>query len=567
VAKRLVPLVKTAVVYQAALERPAPAAPPAVKGPNRLFYGDNLDVLRQHIDTESVDLIYLDPPFNSNRSYNVLFKSHTGAASQAQIEAFDDSWHWSQQAEKQYQALVSGGAPIAVSDAIEAMRTMLGTNDVLAYLVMMTARLVELHRVLKPTGSLYLHCDPTASHYLKIVLDAIFGPTNFRNEITWQRTLAKSLMTRRLPSNHDVLLAYQKTESAIWNDEAIFLPYVEGALDAKTASKYRFRDSDDRLYRLDSLINPNPDRPNLTYEFLGVTRVWRWTSDRMQNAYDQGIVVQSKPGRVPQLKRYIDEQRGRPLGDVWTDIPPINSRAGERLGYPTQKPLALLERIIAMSSNPGDVVLDPFCGCGTAVDAAQKLHRRWIGIDITYLAIDLITKRMRHTYGDEITKSYRVRGIPTDAEGAEALFAANPFDFERWAVSLVDGQPNERQVGDKGIDGRIRFHDDAKRIGWSVVSVKGGRQVNPTMIRDLVGTVQQQRADMGLLILMAEPTPGIREVADKSGSYVNAMSGTTYPKVQVLTVAQLLAGQRPKMPAPILPYVQAKARYHQPGLF
>ena len=527
---------------------------------NRLYYGDNLDVLRRHVRDETVDLIYLDPPFNSNRSYNVLFKTQSGDDAAAQIQAFDDSWHWSQQAEKQYLALLGGGAPAQVAEAIEAMRHLLGQNDVLAYLVMMTARLVELRRVLKPTGSLYLHCDPTASHYLKVMLDAIFGPTNFRNEIIWQRTASKGLMTKRLPSNHDALLVYQRTAAAKWNDAEAFIPYIEGDLDDKTDAKYSRVDGDGQRYQLTSLINPNSDRPNLTYEFLGVTRVWRWTKERMEREYALGHVVQTAPGKVPRYKRFLNEQAGKPIGDVWTDIAPVNARAAERLGYPTQKPLALLERIVALSSDEGDVILDPFCGCGTAVDAAQKLGRRWIGIDITYIAIDLIRKRMRHTYGDEIEQAFSVVGIPRDLDGARALFGENPFDFERWAVSLIDGQPNEKQIGDRGIDGLIRFHADAEHIGRVLVSVKGGQSVNPAMVRELVGVVKRENAEMGVLITMERATAGMLDEAARSGSYENGFTGASYPRIQVMTLPDWFAGKRPRMPTPILPYIQARGR-------
>lgn len=526
---------------------------------NTLYYGDNLDVLRDRIATESVDLIYLDPPFNSNRSYNVLFKAHGGDESQAQIEAFDDSWHWSQQAEAQYAALVAGGAPIKVAEAIEAMHDLLGPNDVLAYLVMMTARLVELRRVLKPTGSLYLHCDPTASHYLKVLLDSVFGPEQFRNEIVWRRTIAKGGQMGQLPANHDVILSYARASTPTWNE--IRIQYDLDDLDDKTLSKYKYRDPDGRLYRLDNLLHPEQGRrPNLDYELMGVRRTWRWAKDRMREAVAAGLVVQTGPGRVPQQKRYLDEQKGRLVGDVWIDINPLNSQARERLGYPTQKPLALLERIIESSSNAGDVVLDPFCGCGTTVDAAQKLGRKWIGIDLTYLSVDLIRKRLRHTYGDDIESTYEIHGIPTDAQGAEALFQENPFDFERWAVSLVDGQPNEKQVGDKGIDGRIRFHADKDKIGTVVVSVKGGKQVAPTMMRDLVGTVQDHKADMGLLIMLSTPTKGMTDVADHSGSYQVPLTGATYPKLQIVTIAELLAGRHPNIPTAILPYIKASPK-------
>ncbi|MGK3203212.1 DNA methyltransferase [Amycolatopsis sp. MEPSY49] len=526
---------------------------------NQLFYGDNLDVLRRHVPDESVDLIYLDPPFNSNRSYNVLFKHKSGDESQAQIEAFDDTWVWSQDSESQYHEIINGGAPVRVADTLEAMRRLVGENDVLAYLVMMTVRLVELHRVLKLSGSLYLHCDPTASHYLKIILDAIFGPELFRNEIVWRRTMAKGLMSRRLPSNHDTILVYSKSELPTWVEEAVFQPYDQLNLDERTAQKYSQRDSDGRLYQLTSLINPSQDRPNLTYEFLGVTRVWRWTKQRMQEAYESGLVVQTKPGRVPRLKRYLDEQRGKPLDDVWSDIPPLNSRAAERLGYPTQKPVSLLERIIKMASKEGDVVLDPFCGCGTAIAAAERLDRRWMGIDVTYLAVDLIEKRLRHTYGESVMDKFTVVGIPRDVEAAQALFARSPFEFERWAVSLVDGQPNEKQVGDKGIDGVIRFIADSRGSTEKVlVSVKGGRQLGPQMVRDLAGTVSTNHAAGGVLITLAKPTRGMIDASRHSGLFHHARQGKAYPRVQLISVPELLEGKRPTLPPVVLPYVQAK---------
>lgn len=514
-----------------------------------MFYGDNLDVLRKEIPNESVDLIYLDPPFNSNRSYNVLFKSHTGTESQAQIEAFDDTWHWSTQTEVALTELALGGYDPDVVRAVTAMRDMLGPNDVLAYLVMMTPRLVELRRVLKPTGSLYLHCDPTASHYLKVILDAIFGPTNFRNEISWRRSNPKSLVSVNFPNCRDVILRYSRGPRPTFNMiyETHDPEYVRKA--------YKYEDERGR-YRLLPLLNPNDDRPNLTYEFLGVTRVWRWTKERMEQAYSDGIVVQVKPGAVPQYKKYLADSLGRTITDNWDDIE--QAAGNETLGYPTQKPVALLERIINASSNPGDVVLDPFCGCGTAVAAAQKLDRRWVGIDITYLAIDLIQKRLRHTYGDEIRDMFRVHGIPADVDGARALFATNPFDFERWAVSLVDGRPNDKQVGDRGIDGRVLFPTAVDRLGLMLVSVKGGATVNPSMVRDLVGTVRTERAEMGLLITLAEPTRGMRDAAEKAGTYSHDLTGRTFKRVQIITVAELLANNRPAMPTPVLPYVTAR---------
>jgi len=267
----------------------------------------------------------------------VLFAEQDGTRAAAQIKAFEDTWRWDQAAAAAFQETVEKGG--GVSRALQAFRTFLGENDMLAYLSMMAPRLIELHRVLKSTGLIYLHCDPTASHYLKMLMDAVFDPRDYRNEVIWQRTLAKALMTRQLPNNHDVLLVFGKTEQATFDMDAIFTPYDDSNLDEKTAGKYTLCDPDGRLYQLTSLINPNPNRPNLTYEFLGVTKVWRWTKERMQAAYDAGIVVQPKPGAVPRLKRYLDKQRGKPLGDVWTDIPPINSQARERLAWTIHEPI------------------------------------------------------------------------------------------------------------------------------------------------------------------------------------------------------------------------------------
>lgn len=511
---------------------------------NTLFYGDNLEILRKHIDDESVDLVYLDPPFNSRTTYNVLFKSPAGEGSQAQIEAFEDTWHWNHHAEDAFDQVVKSGNSDAANMLI-AMRSFLKENDMMAYLTMMAVRLLELHRILKPTGSLYLHCDPTASHYLKILMDAVFGIRKFSNEVIWQRTTGKSLMTRRLPNNHDTILFYQKDQDATWNEEAIFLPYNENDLPEKTQTKYKYRDPEGRLFRLDSLINPNPDRPNLTYEFLGITRVWRWTKDRMQDAYKRGLVVQTNPGTVPQLKRYLDEQRGIPLGDVWTDIPPLNSQAQERLGYPTQKPLALLERIISASSNEGDLVLDPFCGCGTTVHAAQKLNRRWIGIDVTHLAISLVKRRLIDAFPQA---QFDIAGVPKDIGGARTLAEADKHQFQLWALSMIEAQPYKggKKGGDTGIDGYLYFKPDGKATEKAVVSVKGGQNLNPNMVRDLVGTVDAEKAKIGIFLTLEDPTTGMKTAAAKAGFYETEYG--KFEKIQILTVEDLFDGKRPHMP-------------------
>ncbi len=511
--------------------------------PNRLYFGDNLDILRQHVADESVDLIYLDPPFNSNATYNVLFRERSGEESAAQITAFEDTWHWGWESETAFQDVVTQG-PDKVGNLLSALRQFLGQNDMMAYLTMMAQRMIELHRVLKPTGSLYLHCDPTASHYLKLLLDAVFDARNFRNEIVWLRTMAKGLMSRQLPNNHDVILGYRKTGESTWNVDSTFQPYDEFSLDAKTASKYNHRDPDGRLYRLDNLTNPNRNRPNLTYEFMGITRVWRWTKERMQAAYDQGLIVQSRPGSVPALKRYLDEQRGRPFGDVWTDIPPINSQAKERLGYPTQKPEALLERIINASSNEGDVVLDPFCGCGTATVAAERLNRRWIGIDVTHLAITLVRHRLRDSFGDEL-RPYEIVGQPTDTASAGALAEQDRYQFEWWALGLVDARPaNDRRRGaDAGVDGYINFFDDnsgkPRRI---IAQVKSGH-VNRGMIATLKGDMDREQATLGVFITLQPPTEPMRQESLSAGIYTpEHFPDHQYPRLQILTIDELLAG-------------------------
>ncbi|MCX7046727.1 MAG: DNA methyltransferase [Candidatus Sumerlaeota bacterium] len=514
--------------------------------PNLLYYGDNLDILRRYIKDESVDLIYLDPPFNSAQNYNVLFEERNGTESSAQIHAFKDTWRWDAAASAEYERTVRRGGKVA--EALASLRSLLGFNDMLAYLSMMAPRLAEMHRVLRKSGSLYLHCDPTASPYLRVLLDSIFGPENFKNEIVWMRIPSKSLMKRRLPSNHDIIFAYQKSDQAFWNLNESFIPYDLDALDRKTVSKYKHRNEKGRLYRLDNLINPNKKRPNLTYEFLGMTKVWRWTKERMMAAYKAGLVIQTKPGAVPQYKRYLDEQRGKPIGDVWTDIPPINSQAKERLGYATQKPQALLERIIRLSSQERQVVLDPFCGCGTTVAAAQKLKRHWIGIDITHLAIALIRKRLTDAYGKRA--KFRVVGEPISVTDAEALAIFDPFQFQCWSLGLVGARPSEpvKRGADKGIDGKMFFFDDATGKAKTILfSVKSGK-TNPAHVRELTGTLEHHGAQVGVLIILHEATAAMRQAAAAAGQYHSPGFHKDYPRLQILTITDLISGRQVDMP-------------------
>lgn len=501
---------------------------------NRLYYGDNLEVLCEHVPDASVDLIYLDPPFNSNRSYNVLFREVNGSAADSQITAFDDSWHWGETAEATLREIETT-APPHVVDMMGAIVGFVGRNDVTAYLVMMTIRLLELHRVLKETGSIYLHCDPTASHYLKVVMDTVFGKQCFVNEIVWQRTNAKGLAFTRFASNHDIILRYAKGSG--WTRNPQYAPHDPDYV----AKFYRHVEpATGRRYQLDNLVNPNRDRPNLTYEFLGVTRVWRWTRERMQAAYDAGLVVQTRPGAVPRLKRYLDEQEGTPIGDTWTDIKP--TQGSEALGYPTQKPLALLERIISASSNPGDLVLDPFCGCGTTVAAAQKLGRQWIGIDITHLAIALMRERLEGAFpGVE----YEVVGQPADLASAEHLARADRYQFQNWALSLIRGRPAQdgKKGADRGVDGVLYFSDEARgRAKKVAVQVKSGH-VQSAVIRDLGHVVEREGAAMGFLITLERPTQPMVTEALSMGYYHSPGWNRDYPRMQIRTVEQLLAGE------------------------
>ena len=518
---------------------------------NALYYGDNLEILRKYIPDSCIDLIYLDPPFNSHRNYNILFKE-SEHWSEAQVRAFGDTWHWTEATEKTYLELVQK-SPIKIAQLIDTLHKAIGENDVMAYLVMMAIRLVELHRVLKDTGSLYLHCDPTASHYLKLVLDQIFGPANFRNEIIWKRSSAHSDVgqgAKHMGRIHDTIFFYSKSEEFKMNMQ--FLTYDEEYL---TAFYKYVEPNTGRRYRLDNLTGPGAElKGNPRYEFLGVTRYWRYSKEKMQELYEQGRVIQNKPEGVPAYKRYLDEMLGVPLQDVWDDIRPIASQAKERLGYPTQKPQALLERIISIASNDGDVVLDPFCGCGTAVVAAQKLNRKWIGMDITHLAIAVMKKRLEDSFPGI---KYEVIGEPKDVEGAKALARQDRYQFQWWALSLVKAQPvGEKKKGaDKGIDGIIRFMDNGgKTAQRAIVQVKSGA-VHVKDIRELE-TVAANDA-MGVFITLMPPTEEMKVEAVSAGAYHSPLWDRDFPKIQIITIEELFQGKTLNMPPVTSPYAKA----------
>ncbi|MCX6841896.1 MAG: DNA methyltransferase [candidate division WOR-3 bacterium] len=523
---------------------------------NLLYSGDNLDILRRYVKDESVDLLSLDPPFNSNQSYNVLFKERGGRMSDAQIHAFEDTWKWGLDAEHALKEIVETGG--AVSQTMQAFRTAIGTNDMLAYLTMMAPRLVELRRVFKPTGSIYLHCDPTASHYLRVLMDSIFRPERFINEIVWKRTSAHS-DSQKYSSVTDFILFYSKTDVATWNP-----PYV--AHDPKYLdTKYRFTDADGRRFRLSDMTSPHP-RPNMMYDWKGHKSPrsgWRYSKETMAKLDAQGrIWYPDTKEKRPQLKRYLDKSAGRLPDNLWTDIPPVNSQARERLGYPTQKPEALVERLITASSNKGDLVLDPFGGCGTAVIAAQRLGRRWIGIDITHLAINLMKRRLRDTFGKDA--QFQVIGEPVDVAGAQELAGRDPYQFQWWALDLVDARPAEQKKGsDKGIDGRIYFHDEADsgQTKQVIISVKAGH-TNVAHVRDLRGVVEREKAAIGVLISMEEATQPMISEAASAGFYHSPGWNEDYPRIQLRTIVELLAGKGLDVPPLQATFKEAPKHVH-----
>jgi DNA modification methylase len=541
---------------------------------NRLYFGDNLKILRDYVEDASVDLIYLDPPFNSNATYNVLFKEKSGEESAAQITAFEDTWQWSVEAEAVYKEIVTSG-PRKLADLMQALLAFLGRNDMMAYLVMMAIRLVELQRVLKPTGSIYLHCDPTASHYLKLVLDAIFGQGRFLNEVAWKRSSAHSDTKqgmKRCGRIHDVLFIYSKSENYTWHP--IYTPYTKEYLE----SEYRHVSEDGRRYKETDLTAAKPGgdvkykwrvkrlmakgrrweadltdecmRPRKGFEYKAVSpyggRFWAYSKQNLVEFAKNGHLIHRSTG-MPRLVQYADEMPGIPLQDLWSDIGP--AMGTEDLGYPTQKPNALLERIVNLSSDEGDLVLDPFCGCGTAIAAAEGLKRQWIGIDITYLAINLVQRRLRDSFAEQLSP-YEIIGAPTDVQGAEALKEISPHQFEWWAVDLVNARPakDHKKGADTGIDGYINFFDDksgqAKQV---IVQVKSG-YVGVNHVRDLKGVIEREKAAIGALITLREPTKPMLTEAAATGFYESKEFPGRYPRLQILTIAELLAGKKLEYP-------------------
>ena len=530
-----------------------------------LYYGDNLEILRRYLKDETVDLVYLDPPFNSAQNYNAFFHEKDGTEAASQIRAFEDTWRWNQESQRLYEELIL--QPGKVSEVMQAFHTFLGTNDMMAYLAMMVPRLVELRRTLKPTGSLYLHCDPTASHYLKLLLDAVFGKDKFRNEIIWKRTSAQSA-AKRWGEIHDSILFYSKCDSYRWSN--VLVPHSE-----EYSARYRNEEGDGRKWADDNLTGPGVRHGDSGASWRGfnpTSKGSHWkinlqtvegligaeaakklsTTEKLELLEQHGFIhwPRARSGKgegFPRFKRFLSE--GGTLQDVISDISPINSQAAERLGYPTQKPLALLERIIAASSQPGDLVLDPFCGCGTTVDAAQRLDRRWVGIDITQLATSLIKHRLREAHGGRI--KIETIGEPVTPADAAKLADQDKFQFQWWALGLVGARPVEQKKGaDHGIDGKILFRDDPKasKAEQIIIQVKGGK-TGVKDVRDLRGVLEREKAAMGVLISLQPPTKDMVAEAVSAGFYDHKTIQQKYPRLQLRTVKELMDGKAIERPS------------------
>jgi len=517
-----------------------------------LFYGDNLDILKR-VPDESIDLIYLDPPFNSKADYNVLFKEVSGEKSTAQKQAFSDFWEWDSATTRTYAYLTGNEVNNRVATVAESLHQILGQSDMTAYLFMMTIRLTELHRVLKPTGSLWLHCDSTASHYLKVVLDAVFGVENFRNEIIWKRFNFHA-DARRFGKVGDRILFYSKTKDYKFNRQ--WAPLKE------SYKASHFTHSDERgKFTLDNLNPPAGRGP--VYEFHGVKRAWRYTREKMLQLEKDGRIYTDST--IPRLKRYLEEieaKGGAAVHEIWDDIPAVNSQAKERLGFQTQKPEALLERIIKAGSDKGDWVLDPFCGCGTAIEVSEKLNRHWVGIDITFLALNIITDRMRHSFP---RARFDTMGDPKDLESARDLAKKdNGYPLQEWALMKIQARPigsssdpdHVKRGADKGVDGWMRFADGDGNIHKIVIQVKGGH-VGVSKIRELRDTVTRQNASMGIFITLEEPTSEMIKEVKATDPFMHPTWQHEYPRLQILTVQDLLDGKMPDTPPTISSFKEA----------
>lgn len=527
---------------------------------NKLWYGDNITIMQREMGKHSVDLIYLDPPFKSDTNYNLLYRDMTGKPVPEQAEAFFDTWELD-------------AAKLEVARTMPVLMREHGIDDqyvefwriwmqalrktqpeLLAYLIYMVQRLLHMKSILRPTGSIVLHCDQTASHYIKVMMDGIFGHDNFRNEIIWKRQSAHSDAKSKFSAVSDVLLFYAASRHA-----KFFPQYTDH--DPEYVEKfYRFDDDDGRgRYRLGDMsapkgggmaaINKTTGKPNGWHIYKGFeppATGWRYSPETLARLDAEGRIYfpRHKDGTLDTtrrlaLKRYLKEQKGSIVTNVWTDIPPV--QGGESFGYPTQKPLALLERILAATTEPGDVVFDPFCGCGTTIYAATRMHREWIGCDIAILAVKLIREVLAEKYRLVEGTHFEVDGIPVSVEQAEELFRRDPFQFQHWLVERVGGFPMHKKVADRGIDGRLYFERGKEPLGEVILSVKGGK-LRPTDVRDLRGVLEREGAQMAGFLSLQPPSKAMRVEAAEAGMFV--YNGINYPRLQLLTVEDILAGKR-----------------------
>lgn len=504
---------------------------------NHLYYGDNLTIMR-NMPNACVDLIYLDPPFNSQRNYNLIYKKLTGQPIPEQEEAFCDAWEMDAEKEELVRRM-----PIAFeeyganADLVMFWQTWIKAlrytqPHLLAYLIYMTYRLFEMRRILKPTGSIYLHCDPTASHYIKVIMDGVFGHQNYRNEIIWKRTSGHS-DAKGFGSVHDVIFYYSKSTNPTSNK--IYQPYDDDYVE----QYYRYQDDNGRKWMSGDLSAAGLSGGGYEYVWKGITRVWRCPPETMEQYEKDNRLFYTKNG-IPRLKRYLDEAKGMPAQDVWGDIESLRSWHQEKLGYPTQKPIALLKRIIEASSNEGDVIFDPFAGCGTSIYAAHLLGRKWIGCDIAILSVKLVRDVLLKRYGLREGENYVISGIPVSVEGAHDLFDRDPFQFQHWSVELAGGFASTKRTGDLGIDGRIYF-ETSSGLKNMVLSVKGGK-LTPAYVRELRGVIERDDGtEIGGFICLEKPTKGMISEAASAGTYTYL--GKEYPRLQIHTVDDLLQGK------------------------
>jgi DNA modification methylase len=552
---------------QKSIAQVLPIAKQQQKYPNKLFYGDNLEIFRKYIKDESVDLCYIDPPFNSKRNYNQIY-NNIGQEDKAQAQAFVDTWTWDTIAAQGFDEIVSNFNGVFAKKTIDlviGLEKVLGRGSLFSYLVHLTLRIAEIYRVLKPTGSFYLHCDSSASHYLKIILDSIFCSQKgeFRNEIIWVRSTnpkGSQFNNKKFSPFTDTILYYTKSQEAFLDIGCIRRELTKEELEKKYDrfdKKGRFTDGP--IIRGASM----GERPNLVYEYKGYKPDkygWRIEKNKLEEIDKEGNLGWSNNGK-PYRKIRPETDKGEPVGNMWNDISLLNSQSAERLGYPTQKPEALLERIIKASSKEGDVVLDAYCGCGTTVAVAERLNRRWMGMDITYQSISLILKRLEEHFGMASIKNVELTGVPEDFASAQAL--ANKQDdrtrkeFEKWTILTYSNNRaviNEKKGGDGGVDG-IAYLIDFKggnehEYKTILFSVKSNKILSPSVIRDLNGTIERENATMGILLTLY-PMDNLVKESKKYGVYKNAMLGQSYPKIQVVSVDEILAGKTMKIPTSI----------------